>query len=174
MYVRTISRKNKGGSTTTYVQLAHNVRDPQTGQPRADVLYSFGRVDTLDVDAIRRLTKNLSRFLSPEEALQIQGRQMVVRRFALSGVIPWVARISCVSFGNSWGYLKLFLSALRIGRLRLRWSGQRLPWWPIAPWPQIPKEALRSGSGKTWPWGIPITYYCRRQDFRRMSVPNLF
>ena len=73
MYVRTISRKNKGGSTTTYVQLAHNVRDPQTGQPRADVLYSFGRVDTLDVDAIRRLTKSLSRFLSPEEALQIQG-----------------------------------------------------------------------------------------------------
>jgi len=73
MYVRTISRKNKGGSTTTYVQLAHNVRDPQTGQPRADVLYSFGRADALDVDAIRRLTKSLSRFLSPEEALKIQG-----------------------------------------------------------------------------------------------------
>jgi transposase len=73
MYVRTISRKNKSGSTTTYVQLAHNVRDPQTGQPRADVLYSFGRADALDVDAIRRLTKSLSRFLSPEEALKIQG-----------------------------------------------------------------------------------------------------
>jgi transposase len=73
MYVRTISRKNKSGSTTTYVQLAHNVRDSKTGQPRADVLYSFGRADSLDVDAIRRLTKSLSRFLSPEEALQIQG-----------------------------------------------------------------------------------------------------
>jgi transposase len=73
MYVRTISRKNKSGSTTTYVQLAHNVRDSQTGQPRADVLYSFGRADALDVDAIRRLTKSLSRFLSPEEALKIQG-----------------------------------------------------------------------------------------------------
>lgn len=73
MYVRTISRKNKGGTTTTYVQLAHNVRDPQSGQPRADVLYSFGRADSLDVDAIRRLTKSLSRFLSPEEALKIQG-----------------------------------------------------------------------------------------------------
>jgi len=73
MYVRTISRKNKSGSTTTYVQLAHNVRDPKTGQPRADVLYSFGRADSLDVDAIRRLTKSLSRFLSPEEALKIQG-----------------------------------------------------------------------------------------------------
>jgi len=73
MYVRTISRKNKSGSTTTYVQLAHNVRDSKTGQPRADVLYTFGRADALDVDAIRRLTKSLSRFLSPEEALQIQG-----------------------------------------------------------------------------------------------------
>jgi transposase len=73
MYIRTISRKNKSGSTTTYIQLAHNVRDPKTGQPRADVLYSFGRADALDVDAIRRLTKSLSRFLSPEEALKIQG-----------------------------------------------------------------------------------------------------
>ncbi len=73
MYVRTISRKNKSGSTTTYVQLAHNVRDAKTGQAKADVLYTFGRADSLDVDAIRRLTKSLSRFLTPEEALQIQG-----------------------------------------------------------------------------------------------------
>lgn len=73
MYVRTISRKNKNGSTTTYVQLAHNVRDSQTGQPRADVLYTFGRADSLDIDAIRRLTKSLARFLTPAEALQIQG-----------------------------------------------------------------------------------------------------
>jgi transposase len=73
MYVRTISRKNKDGSTTTYVQLAHNVRDAQTGQPKADVLYTFGRADSLDVDAIRRLTKSLCRFLTPEEALKIQG-----------------------------------------------------------------------------------------------------
>jgi len=73
MYVRTISRKNKSGSTTTYVQLAHNVRDAKTGQPRADVLYTFGRADSLDIETIRRLTKSLSRFLTPEEALRIQG-----------------------------------------------------------------------------------------------------
>jgi len=73
MYVRTISRKNKNGSTTTYVQLAHNVRDAKTGQPKADVLYTFGRADSLDIDAIRRLTRSLSRFLTPEEALRIQG-----------------------------------------------------------------------------------------------------
>jgi transposase len=69
MYVRTISRKNKDGSTVTYVQLAHNVRDPQSGQPKANVLHTFGRSDDLDVDAIKRLTRSLCRFLSPEDAV---------------------------------------------------------------------------------------------------------
>jgi len=73
MYVRTISRKNKDGSTTTYVQLAHNVRDPQSGFARAQVLYTFGRSDSLDLDAIRRLVRSLCRFISPEEALEAQG-----------------------------------------------------------------------------------------------------
>jgi transposase len=75
MYVRTISRKNKDGSTTTYVQLAHNVRDPQSGFARAQVLYTFGRSDSLDLDAIRRLVRSLCRFISPEEALEAPGSQ---------------------------------------------------------------------------------------------------
>ncbi len=74
MYVRTISRKNKDGSTVTYVQLAHNVRDPQSGQPKANVLHTFGRADELDVAAIKRLTQSLCRFLSPEDAIQVQAR----------------------------------------------------------------------------------------------------
>jgi len=72
MYVRTISRKNKDGSTTTYVQLAHNVWDSQAGHAKAQVLYTFGRADSLDLEPIRRLVKSLCRFLSPEEALQAQ------------------------------------------------------------------------------------------------------
>ena len=72
MYVRTISRHNKNGSTTTYVQLAHNVRDPKSGFARAQVLYTFGRADSLDVDAIRRLVRSLCRFISPEDTLQAQ------------------------------------------------------------------------------------------------------
>jgi hypothetical protein len=79
MYVRTISRKNKDGSTTTYVQLAHNVRDPQSGFARAQVLYTFGRSDSLDVDAIRRLVRSLCRFISPEEALEAQGSTHALR-----------------------------------------------------------------------------------------------
>ncbi len=74
MYVRTISRKNKDGSTVTYVQLAHNVRDPQSGQPKANVLHTFGRADELDVAAIKRLTQSLCRFLSPEDAIQTKAR----------------------------------------------------------------------------------------------------
>ena len=74
MYVRTISRHNKDGSTTTYVQLAHNVRDPKTGYARANVLYTFGRADSLDLEAIRRLVGSLCRFLSPEDAAEAEAR----------------------------------------------------------------------------------------------------
>ncbi|WRP14587.1 hypothetical protein VLY81_14425 [Geochorda subterranea] len=60
MYVRTVTSKG-----IQYAQLAHNVRDPKTGQPRAQVLYTFGRVDQLDLDALRRLVRSIARFLPP-------------------------------------------------------------------------------------------------------------
>jgi len=72
MYAGTISRKNKDGSVTTYVQLAHNIRDPESGFARAQVLYTFGRADSLDVEALRRLVRSLCRFISPEDALAAQ------------------------------------------------------------------------------------------------------
>jgi hypothetical protein len=70
MYIRQITRKNKHGPPVTYVQLAHNNRDPESGQARAQVIYSFGRKEDLDIEALRRLVKSISRFLSPEDALQ--------------------------------------------------------------------------------------------------------
>ncbi len=72
MYVRTISRKNKDGSVVEYVQLAHNYRDPKSGYARAELIYSFGRKDQLDISAIKRLVKSLCRFLSPEDALEAE------------------------------------------------------------------------------------------------------
>lgn len=72
MYIRTISRKNRDGSKVTYVQLAHNVWDKEKGHAKAQVIYSFGRADELDLDAIRRLVKSFCRFLSPEDALKAQ------------------------------------------------------------------------------------------------------
>ena len=49
MYIRQISRKNKDGSKVTYVQLAHNERDPEKGFAVAKVIYNFGRLEDLDV-----------------------------------------------------------------------------------------------------------------------------
>jgi hypothetical protein len=72
MYVRTVKRKNKDGSIVEYIQLAHNVRDAKGGYTRADVVYSFGRRDQLDVDSIKRLAGSLCRLISPEDAIQTQ------------------------------------------------------------------------------------------------------
>lgn len=70
MYVRTIKRQNKDGSVVEYVRLAHNEWRKAKGFAQAKVLYSFGRRDELDLDAIKRLVKSLCRFLSPEDALE--------------------------------------------------------------------------------------------------------
>jgi transposase len=72
MYVRTIKRKNKDGSVVEYVQLAHNEWNHKKGFAQAKVVYSFGRRDELDLDAIKRLVHSLCRFLNPEDALQAQ------------------------------------------------------------------------------------------------------
>ncbi|NIR33252.1 MAG: IS1634 family transposase [Phycisphaerae bacterium] len=72
MYIRTISRKNKDGSKVTYVQLAHNERDPEKGHSKAKVLYSFGRLEHLDIEQLKRLVKSISRFLPAENALEAQ------------------------------------------------------------------------------------------------------
>jgi len=69
MYIRTISRKNKDGSAVTYVQLAHNIWDSQSRCAKAKVLHTFGRTDELDTEALKRLSKSISRFLTPEDAL---------------------------------------------------------------------------------------------------------
>ena len=74
MYVRTIKRKNKDGSEVEYVQLAHNTRHPEKGYARAEVIHSFGRRDQLDVPALRRLVGSLCRFLTPEDAQDIEAK----------------------------------------------------------------------------------------------------
>ena len=84
MYVRTIRRKNKNGSVVEYIQLAHNTRHPEKGYSRAEVIYSFGRRDQLDVEAIKRLVDSLCRFISPEDALKIQGETNIGLSFISS------------------------------------------------------------------------------------------
>jgi len=67
MYLRTIQRHNKDGSTVRYVQLAHNHRKGTNTQ--AEVLVQLGREDRLDMDGLGRLVGSISRYLDGQGAL---------------------------------------------------------------------------------------------------------
>jgi hypothetical protein len=62
-YLRTTQRHNRDGSPVRYVQLAHNERDPDTGQSTAKLIYSCGREDQLDRAALHRLANSIHRYL---------------------------------------------------------------------------------------------------------------
>jgi hypothetical protein len=68
VYVKTTKRENKSG-TVRYLHLAHNEWDPVKGRAVPKVLFTFGREDDLDRDAIKRLVASLSRLLEPGDAL---------------------------------------------------------------------------------------------------------
>ncbi|MFG2848974.1 IS1634 family transposase [Kitasatospora sp. NPDC048296] len=68
MYVKTTKRENKSG-TVRYLHLAHNEWDPVKGRAVPKVLFTFGREDELDRDAVRRLVASLSKLLEPGDAL---------------------------------------------------------------------------------------------------------
>ena len=61
MYLRSTKRKNKNGTVTEYLQLAHNVRDPETNATVARIIHSFGRADQLDREALVRLARSIAR-----------------------------------------------------------------------------------------------------------------
>ncbi len=67
MYLRRVTSKGY-----EYWQLAHNIRDPQTGRTKPIILYNFGRADRVDKDALRRLVRSVARFLPPDEQAEIQ------------------------------------------------------------------------------------------------------
>ena len=69
MYVKTTSRKIKDGAEVRYLHLAHNQWDSAKQRSVPQVIYSFGREDALDRDAIKRLVASLSRLLDPADAL---------------------------------------------------------------------------------------------------------
>ncbi|MEU4173383.1 transposase, partial [Streptomyces sp. NPDC026665] len=68
VYGKTTKRENKSG-TVRYLHLAHNEWDPVKGRAVPKVLFTFGREDDLDRDAVKRLVASLSRLLEPGEAL---------------------------------------------------------------------------------------------------------
>jgi hypothetical protein len=69
MYLRATPRRNKDGSEVRYLQLAHNVWDPQKRRSTVQVVYNFGREDNANRQALERLVASVTRFLDPDAAL---------------------------------------------------------------------------------------------------------
>src|SRR6266478_3955995 len=69
MYLRSTPRRNKDGSEVRYLQLAHNVWDPQKRRSTVQVVYNFGREDAANREALQRLAASVMRFLDPDAAL---------------------------------------------------------------------------------------------------------
>ena len=69
MYLRTTTRRTKGGEVVRYLALAHNERN-ERGVPVAKVIYNLGREDLLDRDALVRLVHSIQRFLGGEDGLR--------------------------------------------------------------------------------------------------------
>src|SRR6266566_3695067 len=69
MYLRSTPRRNKDGSEVRYLQLAHNMWDPQLRRSKVQVVYNFGREDAANREALRRLVASVTRFLEPDKAL---------------------------------------------------------------------------------------------------------
>src|SRR6266571_4570714 len=69
MYLRETRRRNKDGSQVSYLALAHNERNADSGVPEARIIHNFGRTDQVDREGLARLVRSISRFLEPAEAV---------------------------------------------------------------------------------------------------------
>lgn len=69
MYLRETRRRNKDGSEVSYLALAHNERNADSGVAEARIIHNFGRADQVDREGLARLVKSISRFLDPAEAV---------------------------------------------------------------------------------------------------------
>jgi hypothetical protein len=69
MYLRETRRRNKDGSEVSYLALAHNERNADTGVAEARIIHNFGRTDQVDREGLARLVRSISRFLDPAEAV---------------------------------------------------------------------------------------------------------
>jgi hypothetical protein len=113
MYLRTTIGKTKNGPVR-YIQLAHNVRHPETGVPTAQVLFNFGREDQLDRAALERLVASIHRYLG-DAADQVPADLATAN----------LEMLRCRSLGGSWCLDQLW-HKLGVGPAIVRvLSGQR-------------------------------------------------
>ena len=83
MYLREVVSPRKRGPDTRYLQLVEGERDAQ-GRVQTRILHSFGRTDQLDVEQIRRLVDQLSRYLGPAAPAAAAGLE-VTRTWTFGG-----------------------------------------------------------------------------------------
>jgi hypothetical protein len=69
VYLRTTTRRTKGGELVRYLALAHNERN-ERGVPVARVIHNFGREELVDREALVRLVRSIQRFLGGEDGLR--------------------------------------------------------------------------------------------------------
>jgi hypothetical protein len=98
MYLRETKRGRTDGSEVRYLQLAHNVRDPDTGRSRAEVVHNFGRADRIDRDALARLVRSISRELDAPEQVAADAGETSARWTRAS----WAGRGCWSSCGAGW------------------------------------------------------------------------
>jgi len=85
MYLRTIRRRNADGSVVRYYQLAENTWDPQKRCAVAKVVYSFGRGDEVDPEAMKRLARSILRVFASEDALAAEPDVRVLQSWPYGG-----------------------------------------------------------------------------------------
>lgn len=83
MYLREVVSSRKRGPDTRYLQLVEGERDAQ-GRVQTRILHSFGRTDQLDIEQIRRLVEQLSRYLDPAAPAPVSGLE-VTRSWPFGG-----------------------------------------------------------------------------------------
>jgi hypothetical protein len=83
MYLREVVSPRKRGPDARYLQLVEGERDAQ-GRVQTRILHSFGRTDQLDVEQIRRIVDQLSRYLDPAAPTAAAGLE-VTRTWTLGG-----------------------------------------------------------------------------------------
>ena len=70
-----MSRHNKNGTVTSYVQLVQNIWDANARRSVPHIVYNFGREDEFDKEDLRRLARNIGRFLGePFTGMEVAGR----------------------------------------------------------------------------------------------------
>ena len=175
--MRTTSRKNADGSVVRYVQLAHNEWDQTAGCAKAKVLFNLGRYEQVDVEALKRLVASISRFLSPEDALEAQA--------SVSAQSP-LRFVSSRRFGGAWTLDQLW-RRLGIQRVLVSLLEKRRFEAPIerAIFAMVANRALAPSSKlavENWVAtevavpeleGIPVHQLYRAMDFLREATESL-